>query len=341
MRYGLETARSDSYSDRTAFPAQSSVLDEEALLQRVVGDYDIPFPQACLFLSRGDSDVYRIYTEGPRYYLKVYRPPHSLALAESEARFVTRLSQRGIPVVDTMRRKDGAFATQVLASEGRRPALLFQEAPAVQLMPVDTDACLRFGAALAKLHQAADTMGEDYAFPVFDSDDVSRALLPYAERLIDEEDCEALRALLKTLRLRLQRFSRSQPGFGLCHADPVLSNVRVGDDGAIVLLDFGNAAFTWRACDLSVAHQTLSRHQAQDAHGRLWGAFLRGYSQVRELPEGTERELPLFLLLRKVSWIAGVMASCPLRMGTETFNREWVKEQLPGVWELAANLSGI
>ena len=338
MRFGLEIPHGNPYGDRTTFPAQSSVLDEEALLHRVVGDYDIPSPQACLFLSRGDSDVYRIYTEGPRYYLKVYRPPHSLAWAESEARFVTGLSHLGIPVVGVAKRRDGAFATQVVASEGRRPALVFQEAPGAQLAPVDTDACLRFGAALGELHQAADALDEDYAFRMFDCDYVSQALLPFAERLIDEDVRGSLRALLKTLRSRLQQFSTGAPGFGLCHADLVLSNVRLGDDGSIVFLDFGNAAFTWRACDLAVVHQTLFRRQAQDPHDRLWGAFLRGYSQVRELPEGSGRNLPLFLLLRKVSWIAGVMASCPLRMGTETFDHKWVREQMPGLGELAANL---
>ena len=338
MRFGLEIPYGNAHGDRTTFPAQSSVLDEEALLHRVVGDYDIPSPQACLFLSRGDSDVYRIYTEGPRYYLKVYRPPHSLAWAESEARFVTGLSHLGIPVVGVVERKDGAFATQVVASEGRRPALVFQEAPDAQLAPVDTDACLRFGAALAKLHQAADALDEDYAFRVFDCDYVSQALLPFAERLIDRDDRATLRALVKTMRSRLQYFSTSPPGFGLCHADLVLSNVRLGDDGSIVFFDFGNAAFTWRACDLAVAHQTLARRQAQAPHDLLWGAFQRGYAQVRELPEGTEQKLPLFLLLRKVSWIAGVMASCPLRMGIETFSHEWVKEQMPGLCELAATL---
>jgi Ser/Thr protein kinase RdoA (MazF antagonist) len=338
MRFGLETPGGDGYGDRTAFPAQSSVLDEEALLHRVVGEYDIPSPRACLFLSRGDSDVYRIYTAGPRYYLKVYRPPHSLAWAESEARFVTGLSHLGIPVVGVVQRRDGTFATQVVASEGRRPALVFQEAPDAQLAPLDTDACLRFGAALANLHRAADTMDEDYAFRVFDCDYVSHALLPFAERLIDEGDRATLTALLKELRLRLQSFSTSTPGFGLCHADPVLSNVRLDDDGSIVFFDFGNAALTWRAYDLAVVHQTLLRRRAQDSHDRLWGAFLDGYERVRELPEGTGRDLPLFLLLRRVSWIAGVMASCPLRMGTETFNHNWVREQMPDLGDLAANL---
>jgi Ser/Thr protein kinase RdoA (MazF antagonist) len=228
-----------------------------------------------------------------------------------------------------------------VASEGRRPALVFREAPDAQLVSVDTDACLRFGAATAKLHEAADALGEDYAFRVFDCDYVSQALLPFAERLIDQDDRATLRLLLETLRSRLQQFSTSPPGFGLCHADLVLSNVRLGDDGSIVFFDFGNAAFTWRAYDLAVAHQTLARRQAQAPHDLLWGAFLRGYTQVRELPEGAGQGLPLFLLLRKVSWIAGVVASCPLRMGIETFNRGWVRKQMPALEELVSNLSAV
>ena len=51
MRYGLDASEGISHEDLNSFPAQSSVLDEEALFQRVVRDYDIPQPQTCRFLD--------------------------------------------------------------------------------------------------------------------------------------------------------------------------------------------------------------------------------------------------------------------------------------------------
>ena len=62
MRYGIENNR-NWIKNRTIFPVQSSVLDEEALFSEAVKDYAIPEPSACRFLSRGDSDIYRVKTE--------------------------------------------------------------------------------------------------------------------------------------------------------------------------------------------------------------------------------------------------------------------------------------
>jgi Ser/Thr protein kinase RdoA (MazF antagonist) len=119
----------------------------------------------------------------------------------------------------------------------------------------------------------------------------------------------------------------------------VLSNIRKGQGGSFVFFDFGNAAFTWRASELAVIHQTLRRHASGELYDEVWSGLLRGYRRTRELPDDFSQHLPLFDLLRKVSWICGVMASCPLRMGTETFNPEWVSEQMPSVRELARCLA--
>ena len=43
MRYGLSAANAGDLADRTSFPAQSSVLDEEALFRRIVPRYDGAF----------------------------------------------------------------------------------------------------------------------------------------------------------------------------------------------------------------------------------------------------------------------------------------------------------
>jgi len=100
MRYGLSNSNRQDFADRTCFPAQSSVLDEEALFRRVVPQYDIPEPESCVFFSRGDSDIYQVRAASSTYYLKIYRPPHPTLLeAEAEARLVRDLSEQGASVV--------------------------------------------------------------------------------------------------------------------------------------------------------------------------------------------------------------------------------------------------
>jgi hypothetical protein len=95
VRYGLSASNHGDCADRASFPAQSSVLDEEALFHRIVPQYQLPSAESCVFFSRGDADVYQINTVGPTYYLKIYRPPDPVEKGEAEARLVTRLLGTG------------------------------------------------------------------------------------------------------------------------------------------------------------------------------------------------------------------------------------------------------
>ena len=336
MRYGLDASNQGAFDDRVCFPAQSSVLDEEALLRRVIPDYDIPVPRDCLFFSRGDSDIYQVQTVGPTFYLKVCRPPFLRARAEAEAHLLADLSANGASVVTAIRRRDGAFASEVVASEGRRPMLLFEEAPA-RFGPVGVDACRQLGAAVARLHAAGDCIAGTHVSPC-ELDD----LTPFAARLAYTEDVAELERLRTELEDHARSLSAGQEDqdAGWCHNDLVLSNVRRRRDGTIVLLDFGNSAVASRVWEFSRVWRALQTHEDPERPGEFWEAFLEGYVRVRQLPEGADRpdQLIVFEALRRIRWIGGVMASCPLRMGTENFDREWVRTQLHGVRELAAPL---
>jgi hypothetical protein len=67
-------------------------------------------------------------------------------------------------------------------------------------------------------------------------------------------------------------------------------------------------------------------------------ALVEGYSEVRPLPERFEEARPLFLLLRRVSWLCGVLASCPLRLGVQDFGPEFVNGCLDDVRALEAGI---
>jgi len=96
LRYGLSVSNQGEDKDRVAFPALSSVLDEQALLNRVVCHYDLPHPaRECQFFDRGDSDIYRVRTEHAAFYLKVYRPPYAAEQVEQEAQRVHDLRSLG------------------------------------------------------------------------------------------------------------------------------------------------------------------------------------------------------------------------------------------------------
>lgn len=328
MRYGLLASNRGDFADRTSFPAQSSVLDEAALLHRVVPEYRLPPVSSCLFFCRGDSDIYRVVsTEGETFYLKIYRPPHTVEMAEAEGRLVGRLLENGASVVPAVPRYDGSFATALPASEGPRAALLFEAAPPGQLDKSDEAACRRLGEALAHLHRAADAIEGAPVDPLDPHDNVR-----FVERLAYEEDYAALQELKSRIidRLRALSTDASDGDVGWCHADLVPSNIRCREDGSIVFFDFGDAKFMPRDAEMVRVRGSLRDHDDPQRSDDLWRVLEEAYAGLRPVPgrTGSEERYELLGALWGIRWIGGVMASCPLRMGIEDFNPDWVRTHL-------------
>jgi len=337
MRYGLESAGENAGGDRTGFPVQSSVLDELALLSRVVSGYSIPPVEACRFLTRGDADIYRVTTKGARFYLKIYRPPDTLAHAEAEGQLVTDLAAGGAPVVRAIPRTVGGYACEVQAVEGPRPILLFEEAPSTQVSELGEQVCEALGRAIAGLHEALDALKGDYALPAADTDRLLDERLPYARDFLPAADYAYLEAIGERLRVHVAAWPRERPAYGLCHADLVLSNVRLAADGGITFYDFGDACYIWRSFELAVIRLSIGR-RAPERFGQLWDALLSGYSAVRALPAEFDAQLPWMLIRRQLGFISGNAASLPLRLGTQPFESDIFDWALSSIRNAAAEL---
>jgi len=308
----------------SVFPAQSSVLDESALQQRVVSKYEIGPVESCRFLERGDADIYRVKTRDANYYLKVYRPPNEVAHAESEARFVARLDGAGVPVVRAVRRTDGAYASMVLASEGPRPILLFEEAPPALPNEFSVELMTGLGATIACVHEVADTDDSTYEIPARDLETIEVERTPHIRRFAREEDSEFMASAIEWIRPQLAEIPREAPEWGICHTDLVMSNVRTGTD-RLTLFDFGSIARTYRGYELAVAYWSLG-HRYRDQREELWEALLRGYASVRTLPAKLEERLPAFHALRELAFLGGNAATLPLRLGTEPFESSFMRD---------------
>lgn len=312
--------------DGAPFPAQSSVLDEAVLLHRVVSAYDTGPVRTCHFLCRGDADIYRVTGERVASYLKIFRPPKKRSHAEAEARLVARLAEAGVPVVRPIQRLDGAYASEVRASEGLRPVLLFDEAPPPLPEPerVGTGTMERLGTVVGRMHDVIDRDGTSYDVPTTDLETFFENLSPHLRRFTDEKGVRIMNEAADGIRSRLAEIPRTAPEWGVCHGDLVLSNVRTGPAG-VTLFDFGNVAKTYRGFDLSVVYWSLG-HRFLDRRDELWGAFLRGYEAIRRLPDSLEEKLPAFLILRELRFLGGNAASLPLRLGTEPFESDFISD---------------
>jgi len=332
MRYVLENNR-DRIRSNSLFPVQSSVLDEEVLFSEVVKDYSIPEPYTCRFLSRGDSDIYRVKTEGGNYYLKIYRPPKSIKLTEAEARFVWALSEAGVPVVKPVHRIDGTFAFQLSAPEGNRPLLLYEEAPPPLPPQLDEEMSAAIGEKIAIFHSAADKFDTSFGLPEIEINSLLDDSINYTRQFISEQEGEYFREVSKHLTVFFEKHACKTLEYGLCHGDLVLSNVRLTNEGVITLFDFGNSIKTWRAFELAVIYWSLGHRYEKDRE-EFWNAILRGYQSISPLPETLSEDLPFMLLLRQISFLGGNCASLPLRLGTEPFETGFIEQEMKRLKEL-------
>ena len=306
------------------FPAQSSVLDESALLKHVVCAYEIAPAESCWFLERGDADIYRVKAGGANYYLKVSRPPRSRAHTESEARFVSRLADAGLPVVRAILRADGSYASIVSASEGLRPILLFEEAPPPLDQNLAKSQMAAMGQVIARIHDLADADATSYELRTFNLKALEAERVPHIRRFASEEDRKFMTTVMEWIRPQLSEIPREPPEWGICHADLVMSNLRMGDQG-LTLFDFGSAARTFRGYELAVVYWSLG-HRYRDQREELWEALLRGYASARPLPARLEERLPAFRTLRELAFLGGNAATLPLRLGTKPFESSFMSD---------------
>ena len=325
MRYGIDDSENRT-SDRTVFPVQSSVLDEKALLSEVVKDYAVPEPFSCRFLSRGDADIYRLKTAAGNFYLKIYRPPKSLDLAEAEACFVWALAEAKVPVVKPVPRLDGQFAFVLTAPEGNRPLLLYEEAPPALPSELDEELAATIGEKTALVHNAADDFGTSFGLAEIEVNILLDEMVSFIKQFLSENESRYLEDVSKHLKAIFEKQPRNTPEYGLCHADLVLSNIRLSKEGVVTLFDFGNALKTWRTFELAVLYESLGHRYNEDREG-LWNAILRGYQSIRPLPK-TLKDLPVMLILRQMSFLGGNCATLPLRLGTELFETGFVEKEM-------------
>ena len=339
-RYGIRNMDECGTGDRLAFPAQSSVLDEDTLRESVISLYDLPEIVSCRFMTRGDSDVYLIAaSDDRRFYLKVYRPPHPLAVAEAEGQLTADLGARGFPVASPVRRRDGQYATAVDASEGTRPILLWTEAPGSRpgSEPASAEA---IGRTIGQLHEVCDTLEGRYGLQANKAETVAE-LLPYALVFMDGRDADLAVAAAQWGRERMSAWPKEAPGFGICHGDLASVNIRSHPERGITLFDFGACGYTWRVCDFLRFHPGGNGPAERQTR---WDAFRNGYSAVRALPEKMGEMLPIFRLMSHLGSMGRGSATCSLRMGTESPEGflpgeiQSLREKVQGIPELRDHL---
>lgn len=275
------------------FPVRSSVADEEALADWVKNSYAVPSPVTCRYERRSMSDAYRVEAGSDAYYLKVYSPGrHDPEAVDAEIRLLLDLRERGVRVVEPVRKANGDYTTALPMPEGSRQAALFRAVVGSEVREDDPQHTAAFGELLAEIHRVGDELGDRYARWNLDERRLIHEsvdlLAPYLAHRPD--DVAFLRAIGVELADELCAvLPKTRPLYGICHGDAHAGNARIADDDRPVLFDFDSAGYGWRALDIgtyvvSYDWMDLSAEMKREKQ-RILAAFLQGYARARTLTD--------------------------------------------------------
>ncbi|WP_244426694.1 phosphotransferase [Sinorhizobium sojae] len=168
----------------------------------------------------------------------------------------------------------------------------------------------RLGEAMAELHNISDRWVApcDFNRPTWDLGGLLGEQ-PVWGRFWDcpgltRDQTTRLSALRHRLAERLAAVAHSGLDYGLIHADLVRENVLVGPDH-VELIDFDDAGYGWRMFDIATA---LLRNRGEANFALIQSALLAGYRRKRPLADKDVEMLPLFLLIRSLTYIGWIGA---------------------------------
>jgi Ser/Thr protein kinase RdoA (MazF antagonist) len=132
---------------------------------------------------------------------------------------------------------------------------------------------------------------------------------PWQASVPDAEERQQLERLADTVLRRLRAFGYDPSRFGLMHADLRVANL-IADGDDVAVIDFDDCGFCWYLYDLGA---TLTLYEDAPNVDELVASWVEGYRRVAPLSAEDEREIPTFLMLRRLM----VSAYVGLRSDTE------------------------
>lgn len=304
------------------FPVRYSQLNPDRIKNEIIERYEFKELLSCRLYNSGLNDIYIVKADKNNYYLRV-----SLAGVrnrydyEEEVYIINTLKRNNIHVAAPVICKDGGFVWDINAPEGKRYAVLFEEAKQFK-SDDNVKKAYNLGRMLAQLHTVAD---ENHF-------KVSRApinLIQLAEKPLKliqphfahrASDLEFLNDAAKKLcRYVEDNLSLEEPYYGYCHGDIHSRNVFF-EETKPVIFDFDCMGYGWRAYDICVYAWNESGVDEKYIEKEPWNSYLEGYNSVRRLSEIGLASIYVFAALRDL-WLMGLHAEIiDLNEGCSWFN---------------------
>jgi len=284
-----------------------SIFDTASLLTTVQGQFDTPPLDSCLFFRSFINDTYRL-TAGERcYYLRVSQAGwRTRTEVEAEMRAIEATHASGGSVARPISVRDGGFVLELPAPEAPRPAVLFHEAPGVDLTyegPEGPASARRYGQAVAQLHNATSKLRAAEGRKPLDE----QSMLAVPRETVMATLADEHRDFFASLCDRLRQYVVDRPDLTLafCHGDLNNSNVHF-DRGRPTVIDFDCCGWGWLAGDIAAFARGVALHRLPSTEiDALIQAFLEGYESERTISPVDREALPAFMLIQRI-WVGSL-----------------------------------
>lgn len=290
----------------TRFPVRHSILDEDALVERVLPRYTLTAPLRCRFYRRSMSDAYAVTAGEEAFFFKVYLyGRHSRQEIEAEIAFAKDLLSDGIPIAAPVSDRRSQYIVDLDAPEGIRHGVLFRAAAGDEPQETNLAHSAAFGRLAARIHACADRQNRAYQRRHLDETYLIRGPVRGMGPFLQHRpaDLDYLTRFGEDLVAELGALlPKRSPEYGVCHGDLHTGNARLDREGRLTLFDLDSFGYGWRALDIGVYQVSYDwlalDRETKTRKDRFWGAFLDGYAEVRTLSDGELEAVTLALPIR-------------------------------------------
>jgi Ser/Thr protein kinase RdoA (MazF antagonist) len=320
--------------DRKYLPVHTTVLDCQALLERVLTRYPLSSPLTCRLFSNGLNDVYVVNNGAATCFLRVSKSGwRSRQDIEEEIDLVSRLYRQDIRVALPIGSRDGSYIQDINAYEGIRYAVLFSNAEGDIHDITENRQNRAFGKIVGRMHRAFDQIENRYRRSHIDKKTLLEQPVARIARFLKHRpgDFEYLQEIADHLKDRLDGLPRTRPRYGLCHGDLHAGNVRFDQDGRPTLFDFDFSGCSWRAYDIAAyVHSMVFSQQLKDKKfdwKESFAYFLLGYNEENSVSTRDLNMVNAFVVIRHI-WALGLQVGFSRYKGMAMVNDEFFDNNL-------------
>lgn len=285
------------------------------LAHQAIALYDLSPRSTATMINLSENATYRIDDpeSGGKTILRIHRVGyHSEQAIRSELQWMAALRRdAGMETPEAMAARDGTVIQTLISPELAAPRhavmskyMTGREPPEDELLaPFE-----RLGEVSARMHQHAKGWPLPPGFTRHTWDyETSLGNRPIWRRWQDGMGMTAPREKLlgrmcDVIRRRLEKYGKPRERFGLTHADIRLANLLI-EGTRTKVIDFDDCGFSWYLYDLGTALSFIEHRPDVPA---LVDAWLRGYHKVVTLAPAERKEIPTFIMLRRLLLVAWV-----------------------------------